>query len=81
MSIKIDSILNSDKGSLEINFDEKVKVNPKFATNIKSKINVFLNGTCQKTDFKYSINIIKDRQGYETVRVNYVLDFNVPEKS
>ena len=61
--------------------DERVKVNPIYASNIEDYIKVFLNGTCEKTDFKYTVNIVKDKQGYETVKISYVIDFNNPENS
>jgi cysteine-rich repeat protein len=79
--VKVDSTINSERGSLVIKFDEKVKVNPIHVKDIKEKIKVFLNGTCENTDLKYTIDIIKDKQGYETVKISYKIDFNVPEKS
>ncbi len=71
VEMKIDSQINSEKGALRIKFDEKVKLNPVFASNYKDKIKVFLNGTCEKTDLKYTIEIEKDRTGYDTLKINY----------
>lgn len=79
--MQMKSQVNSDKGALMVSFNNKVKVNPKYQNNIKDKIVVFLNGTCEKYDLKYQITIMKDSQGWDTVKVNYQVDFNIPESS
>jgi cysteine-rich repeat protein len=71
ISMKIESQVNSEKGALKIEFDDKVKLNPIYATTFRDKIKVFLNGTCEKTDLRYKIEIFKDRSGYETLKINY----------
>ena len=79
--MKIDSKLNSERGALNIDFDDKVKLNPIFKNNYKEKIKAFLNGTCEKTEFKYQVDLVKDRLGWESVRISYSVDFNIPANS
>jgi cysteine-rich repeat protein len=81
VNLKIDSIINSEKGSLAIEFDEKVKLNPKHQADFKEKIKVFLNGTCESYDLKYQIVLVQDRFGWESIKINYAIDFNIPENS